>query len=119
MRKIKDLVPAMFSALHIFADPKCQERVWKERLGPETHTYLDVLEDFFQSFESLLPLEEKRTLSHAQRDALLHFAECLERFHETVGDKEMRDISLVLNHPQWKDIQNKARSLLELFEEDD
>lgn len=100
----------LIPVIELLADETLQENAWVKKTIQTVNCYSEVSEMFSEACEAFL--ENNSQLTELQKKMLSELKELMNSFNRTVGDAEYKDMSLILNNPEWKKIQHKAQDFL-------
>jgi hypothetical protein len=105
----------LLSAIHEFAKPDYQNRIWVRGLGSEVSSYseamVSVLEDFrVKEFGGQLGIE--CGLRSDQVEVLRVFGRELDNFNSNLGATKLDDDASIVRHPNWGKIVNSAAEVI-------
>lgn len=99
--------------IELLADREYQQYTWVNKTNPDPIDYSELIEMLSHEFHCFLDLECSSDLKKEQRKLLSELKDSVEAFDWNVGDEEFRDMSLIVDNPEWEAIRKKAKAFLE------
>ena len=106
----------VLSSVADFASEEYQRRVWLKGLGPEQHSYVEAVCNFFDDFGASALIDQKwhqAGITEEQRRRLADLRDALDAFNASV--REIPDDAAILSDPRWPRIRDLAGDALAAF----
>lgn len=96
------------------SDKEYQESVWLQGESPHLFCYIDMLGELSEAHGIFTSVEERDKMTNAERAAFCELYEMVEEFDDKYL-RDTKDLSPLLEMPEWQVIRKKAQEILELF----